>query len=89
MNSRVDPDVILGPLSEMANRIGRLGLLMLRSTSPSARASTLGTRPSACRASVKTISIWVEVSSAETMSASHLRDARSSTTLAAISARGK
>ena len=38
---------------------------------------------------MNTISIWVEVSSAETISATHLRDTRSSMTVTAIPALGK
>src|SRR5579863_4116140 len=46
-------------------------------------------QPSAAKASVKTISTWVEVSSDETMWASHLRDTRSSTMVTAARARVK
>jgi hypothetical protein len=45
--------------------------------------------PSAARASVKTISTCLEVSSAETMWAIHLRETRSSTTVTATLARVK
>jgi hypothetical protein len=83
MNSRMEPEVIWGPLSERANRMGRAWSSTLGSTSPSVRASTWARSPSAARASVKTISIWVEVSSAEAMSAIHLRLTRSSTTVTA------
>ena len=48
-----------------------------------------GEQPSAASASVNTISTWVEVSSADTMWAIHLRDTRSSTTVTAIPARMK
>jgi hypothetical protein len=46
-------------------------------------------RPSRSSASVNTTWTWVEVSSAETISASHLRDMRSSITVAATPARVK
>ncbi len=89
MNSGADPDVIWRPLSDTASRMGRLSSSTLGSTRPSALASTGSRRPSAARASPKMISTWVEVSSAETMSAIHLRDTRSSITVTATPARVK
>jgi hypothetical protein len=86
MNSRVDPEVICGPLSLSANSTGRAGSSTVRSTRPSWRAQTRASSPSACSASVTTTWTWVEVSSAETISASHLRLTRSSTTVAATPA---
>ena len=74
MNSRVDPDVICGPLSETASRTGRCSSLVWGSARPSSRrAATASSSPSISRASVKATSTWVEVSSAETTSVIHLR----------------
>jgi hypothetical protein len=89
MNSRVEPEVICGPLSLIASRIGRAGSSTLVSTRPSWRAPTSSSRPSRSNAWVKTTSSWVEVSSPLTISASHLRLTRSSITVAATPARGK
>jgi hypothetical protein len=89
MNSRVDPEVICGPLSLRASSTGRDGLSTVGSTSPSWRAATSSSSPSASSASVNTTWTWVEVSSTETISASHLRLTRSSTTVAAIPAQVK
>src|SRR6266516_7849736 len=81
MNSRVEPEVIWGPLSLIASRMGRDGSSVVGSTRPSWRAVTSSTRPSRSSASVTTTSTWVEVSSAETMWASHLRLTRSAITV--------
>jgi len=83
MNSRVDPDVICGPLSLMASRIGRDGSSRLRSTRPSWRAATSSASPSRSSASQNTTWTWVAVSSADTISAIHLRETKSSITVAA------
>jgi hypothetical protein len=71
------PDVICGPLSETASRIGRLGSSTLRSTVPLARASIRSKIPSASRAWMKATWTCVEVSSAERTVSSHLRVTRS------------
>jgi hypothetical protein len=89
MNSRVEPEVICGPLSLRASSTGRLGSSTVGSTRPSWRAATSSARPSRSSASQKTTWTWVEVSSADTISASHLRETRSSTTVAATPARVK
>jgi hypothetical protein len=89
MNSRVEPEVICGPLSLIASRIGRAGSSTVGSTKPSWRAVMRASSPSRSKASVNTTWTWVEVSSAETISASHLRDTRSSITVAATPARVK
>jgi hypothetical protein len=89
MNSRVEPEVICGPLSLSANSTGRDGSSTVGSTRPSWRAVTRSSRPSRSSASVNTTSSWVEVSSALTISASHLRETRSSITVAATPARVK
>ena len=89
MNSLVDPEVIWGPLSLMASRTGRLGSSRAGSTRPSWRAWTSSSSPSAWSASVNTTWTWVEVSSAETTSPSHLRLTRSSITVTATPARVK
>jgi hypothetical protein len=89
MNSRVDPEVICGPLSLRASRTGRAGSSTVGSTRPSCRAATSSASPSRSNASVNTTWTWVEVSSAETISASHLRLTRSSTTVAATPAAAK
>ena len=89
MNSLVEPEVICGPLSLRASRIGRAGSSTVGSTSPSWRAPTSSSSPSRSSASQNTTWTWVEVSSTETISASHLRLTRSSTTVAATPARVK
>jgi hypothetical protein len=89
MNLRVEIDVMGGPLSDTASRIGSRSSSVSGSTGWSARASTSGRRPSAARASLKTISTWLEVSSALTMSAIHMRLTRSSTMVTAMAHRVK
>jgi hypothetical protein len=89
MNSRVEPEVICGPLSLRASRIGRAGSSQVRSTVPSRRAATCSISPSPSRASQKAAWTWVEVSSTETTSASHLRETRSSIAQTATPARVK
>src|SRR5438093_1816791 len=76
-NSRVDPEVIWGPLSDTASSSGRVGSSRARSTRPSWRAATSSSRPSAPSAAPNTTSTWVEVSSALSRVASHLRLTRS------------
>jgi hypothetical protein len=76
-NSLVDPEVIWGPLSDTASSSGRLGSSTARSTRPSWRAATSSARPSPSSASVNTTWTWVEVSSALSRVASHLRLTRS------------
>ena len=71
MNSLVEPELIWGPLSETASRIGREGSSRLRSTVPSARASISRRSPSASSASTRATWTWVEVSSEETTVVSH------------------
>src|SRR5579875_1972918 len=63
MNLRVEMEVICEPLSDTASRIGRRSSSVSGSTGWSALASTKSRSPSASRASVKTTSTWVEVSS--------------------------
>ncbi len=89
MSSRVDPLVICGPLPLTASRTGRLGSSTVGSARPSWRALTRSSSPSCSSASVNTTWTWVAVSSAETISASHVRDTRSSVTVAATPARVK
>jgi hypothetical protein len=89
MNSRVEPEVICGPLSLIASSTGRDGSSTVGSTRPSWRAVTRSSSSSRSNASVNTTWIWVAVSSADTISAIHLRDTRSSTTVAATPARVK
>jgi hypothetical protein len=86
MNSLVDPEVICGPLSLRASSTGRDGSSTLVSTRPSWRAVMRSSKPWRSNASVNTTWTWVEFSSAETISASHLRETRSSTTVAATPA---
>jgi hypothetical protein len=86
MNSRVEPLLIWGPLSLRASRIGRAGSSTVGSTRLSWRAVMRASSPSRSNASVTTTWTWVEVSSAETTSASHLRETRSSITVAATPA---
>jgi len=87
MNSRVEPDVIWGPLSETASRIGLAWSSTPMSTRPSSwRASTFSSSPSTPRAAVKASSTWVDVSSTETISVIHLRETRSSMISTAIPA---
>jgi hypothetical protein len=76
-NSRVDPEVIWGPLSDTASSSGRLGSSTARFTRPSWRAATRLMSPSTWSASVNTTWTWVEVSSALSSVASHLRLTRS------------
>src|SRR5215207_2168843 len=76
----------LRPVVAQGSSTGRDGSSTVRSTRPSWRAATRSSRPSRSNASVKTTWTWVEVSSAETISANHLRDTRSSTTVAAMPA---
>jgi len=71
------PGVIWGPLSDTASSSGRPGSSRARSTRPSWRAATSSMRPSASSASVNTTWTWVEVSSALSRVASHLRLTRS------------
>src|SRR5512132_642109 len=73
----VDPEVICGPLSEAASSSGRVGSSTARSTRPSWRAATSPSKPSRSKASVNTTWTWVEVSSALSRVASHLRLTRS------------
>jgi hypothetical protein len=89
-NSRVEPEVIWGPLSDTASRIGRASSSTPRSMVPSSwRASTASSRPSASSAAVKATSTWVWVSSLLTISVIHLRLTRSSMISTAIPARVK
>jgi hypothetical protein len=83
------PNVVCGPLSEIARRMCRRSSSAEGSTGSSALSSTNAIRPSATRASVKTIPTWVEVSSELKMSAIYLRLTRSSTTVSADLARAK
>ena len=94
MNSLVEPEVICGPLSLTASRMGRAGSSVPGSASgrpvgPSSRTITSAIRSSRSNASVNTTWTLVEVSSPETMVASHLRETRSSMTVAATPARVK
>ena len=78
MNSRVDPEVICGPLSLTARRMGRR---TASSTEGSARlswwAATSSCRPSSSSASQNATWTWVVVSSPDTISQIHLRVTRS------------
>jgi hypothetical protein len=76
-NSLVDPEVIWGPLSDTASSSGRVGSSRARSTRPSWRAATSSASPSRSKAAVNTTSTWLEVSSALSRVASHLRLTRS------------
>jgi hypothetical protein len=71
-NSRVDPEVIWGRLSDTASSSGRVG-----SSRPGRRGRPGGGdqlgQPSRSKASVTTTSTWLEVSSALSRLASHLR----------------
>src|SRR5216117_4236374 len=65
MNSRVDPEVICGPLSLKASSTGRDGSSTVGSTRPSWRALTRASRPSRASASVRVsvmlVSCWDSV----------------------------
>jgi hypothetical protein len=89
MNSRVEPEVICRCVVAEGQQHRPDGSSTVGSTRPSCRAATSSSRPSAGSASVTTTWTWVEVSSTETISASHLRLTRSSTTVAATPARVK
>jgi hypothetical protein len=89
MNSRVDPEVICGPLSETASRIGRAGSSTVGSMGRSWWAVMEVSRPSVSSASVKPSCTWVEVSSTLTISVIHFRETRSSIASTAIPAAGK
>jgi len=70
-------------LSLIASRTGRAGSSAVGPARPSWRAVVRASSPSRTNASVNTTWTWVTVSSAETISASHVRDTRSSVTVAA------
>lgn len=74
MNARVSCEVICGPLSDTASRIGRAG----SSASRSSRSGVISsTRPSVVSARSKITATWVEVSSIDTRVSIHLRETRS------------
>jgi hypothetical protein len=86
MNSRVEPLVICGPLSETASRIGgssgsstAASKGKVSAGTASRRASTSASSPSSSSASRNTTWTWVEVSSIDTSSQIHLRVTRSIT----------
>lgn len=74
MNSRVASDVICGPLSDTASRIGRAGSSSARSSRSGVTSSI---RPSISSARSKITATWVEVSSTDMRVSIHLRDTRS------------
>ena len=78
MNSRVEPEVICGAVVGDREQDRPSASSTVGSTRPSAAGLDDGEEAFASRASVNTISTWVEVSSADTMSAIHLRETRSS-----------
>jgi hypothetical protein len=88
MNSRVDPDVICGAVVRDREQDRAAAVVDRRVRhDPAVGAVDPGRhlvhQISASSASVNTSCTWVEVSSPETMCASHLRDTRSSTTVEA------
>ena len=73
MNARVSCEVIGGPLSDTASRIGRAG----SSTARSRRWSVNRSTSPRLRACSKTTTTWVEVSSIDTRVSIHLRETMS------------